>query len=73
MVSRPLALENGRILLPYGGIYVVYLHTDSPDKSNLEVELRAGISYELFSSATLQTSIHFGDRTMLFVGINKNL
>jgi len=77
MISRPLELDNGHILLPFAGFYVVYTNVHSDrfgNDADLEVELRAGSSYELTRMVRVFAAASFGGRdTMFFLGVNARL
>lgn len=81
VISRPLELQNGRILVPYGGLYLVFSHVsvNTPpgipdhDDSELDVELRLGTSIELGAGMAGFVNIHIGDNELFFLGVNASL
>jgi hypothetical protein len=81
VISRPLELQNGRILLPYGGLFLVFSHlsVDTPpgvpdlDDSDLDVLLRVGVSLELGAGISGFVNGHIGDDEMFFLGVNASL
>jgi hypothetical protein len=82
LVSRPLQLDNGRVVVPYGGLYLVFRHAswDLPpgvpgDDSNtdLDVELRLGASISVFTNGDAFVNIHIGEDFMFFLGYNANI
>jgi hypothetical protein len=79
MISRPLELEGGRVLVPYGGVYVLLQYTswDLPagaigDDSDweLEVELRAGAGFEINKATLAYAALFLGAGTKFYLGIN---
>lgn len=81
VISRPLELQNGSILLPYGGLFVVFSHYsfDTPpgvpdaDDSDLDVELRLGTSLEFGAGISGFVNVHIADQEMFFLGVNASL
>jgi hypothetical protein len=81
IISRPLELRNHHILVPYGGLYVVFSHVsfDTPpgipdqDDSELDVELRLGTSIEFTDGIAGFVNVHIGDDEMFFLGVNASL
>jgi hypothetical protein len=85
VISRPLRLASGRILIPYGGLYLVVSHVsyDLPstpgqpsrdsDDTDVDVQLRAGIRIVIDRTSSVFTTLHIGDDTMLALGINLSL
>jgi hypothetical protein len=73
LVSRALQMDNGRIIVPYGGLYVIVRHFNReslPGDTDLDVELRAGSSFELFDSGDLFVTLHIAEEIMFFAGFN---
>jgi hypothetical protein len=81
VISRPLELQNGRILTPYGGLYLLFSHisVDTPpgapdyDDSDFDVELRLGTSLEIVGGVSGFVSAHVGNEEKLFLGLNASL
>jgi len=80
VVSRDLTLQDGRVIVPYGGVYVVIDHVsvDGPGPGNFsdtdaDVELRLGASAEIVRRGSVFAVLHVGDDTMFFVGFNAGL
>jgi len=82
IISRDFRLENGRTIVPYGGLYLVFRHVswDLPpgargDDSNtdLDVELRLGASLSVFANGDAFVNLHIGDDVMFFLGYNANI
>jgi hypothetical protein len=81
VISRPLELQNSRVLVPYGALYLVYSHVSVdvppgfPDFSDddLDVELRLGTSLEFGAGIAGFVNIHIGDDEMFFIGVNSSL
>jgi len=80
VASRDIVLKDERILVPYGGIYVLIDYVDisggpGSDQSDTDadVELRLGISAEIVKKGSLFAALHVGDDTMFFVGFNAGL
>jgi hypothetical protein len=81
VISRPLELQNGRILTPYGGLYLVFSHisVDTPpgapdyDDSDFDVELRLGTSLEIAGGVSGFVTAHVGNGERFFLGLNASL
>ena len=76
VISYPIQMNSGRILQPYGGLYLIVRHfayDALPDDTDLDVELRAGASLELIEAGDLFLTIHIGEDVAFFAGINANL
>ncbi len=84
LVSRPLQLASGRVFAPYGGVYLLILHTsidlpadvaDEVDSSDTDtdVELRGGVRLEMNAQADLFAALHLGAGTMFYIGLNWRL
>lgn len=81
VISRPLELRDGRILVPYGGVYLVYTHVSVdvpagvPDASDddLDVELRLGASIELGAGLSAFANVHLGHGDRFYAGVNASL
>lgn len=85
VVSRPIELNNGRVIAPYGGLYVVishvsfdidplpaYRHVDNDD-TEVDVELRAGTKLQINDTSFVFATLHVGNETMLFLGLDVRL
>ena len=75
IISSPFQLDNGNILVPYLGVYMLYVDTDfkqdsAPDMSDsdLDVEMRAGLRYSLSSGPDLFVGFHLGRDTTVTIG-----
>lgn len=73
VASRTFPLEEGKEVVPYGGIYLVvdYINHDNPrlsDGSDLNVEGRFGASVRIVRRTSVFASLHVGDGTMFFLG-----
>ncbi len=79
VASRDLLLKDGRVLVPYGGIYVMIDYVNisgaggDQSDTDADVELRLGISAEIVKKGSLFAALHVGDDTMFFVGFNAGL
>lgn len=81
VISRPLELQNNRVLVPYGALYLVYTHVSVdvppgfPDFSDddLDIELRLGTSLEFGAGISGFVNIHIGNDEMFFLGVNSSL
>jgi hypothetical protein len=80
MASRDIVLKDERIVVPYGGLYVVIDYVDidagpGADQSDTDadVELRLGVSAEIVRRGSVFAALHVGDDTMFFVGFNAGL
>jgi hypothetical protein len=80
VISRPLELASGRVLTPYGGVYVLIIHTsvDGPpgfdaSDTDADVELRTGISVQMKDQADVFAALHLGSGTRFYIGLNWHL
>jgi hypothetical protein len=75
VASRDIVLKDERILVPYGGVYVLidYVNISDESDTDADVELRLGISAEIVKKGSLFVALHVGDDTMFFVGFNAGL
>jgi hypothetical protein len=75
LVSRPLELSNGGVLVPYGGVYILISHlswsTALGDESDWEtdVELRGGAGYQITKTSLAYANLQFGAGTRFYIGI----
>ncbi|NIM22460.1 MAG: hypothetical protein GTN64_08630 [Candidatus Latescibacteria bacterium] len=80
VISRPLQLASGRFLVPYGGLYLLIVHTsidigpvgDISD-TDADVELRIGTSIGVTDRADMFAALHIGSGTKFFIGLNWHL
>lgn len=75
LISSAYRLDNGRTLVPYLGVYVLYVDSkfkagSGPDvsDSDVDVEIRMGLDYTLGESADLFVGVHLGRDAMVAVG-----
>jgi len=76
VISRPLELDSGRQIVPFGGLYLIVrrLSLDAgPSDTDIDVELRGGASFEVFDSGDAFITIHAGSDVMFFVGYNAHM
>jgi hypothetical protein len=82
LMSHAFQLENGRVIVPYGGLYLVFRHVswDLPpgvpgDDSNtdLDLELRIGGSISVFAGGDAFVNLHIGQDVLFFLGYNANI
>ncbi len=82
VISRPLELASGRTLVPYGGIYMLIVHTSidtnisgvgSTSNTDTDVELRGGMNFNVDDHADLFAALHLGAGTRFYIGINWHL
>lgn len=80
VISRPLELRDGNELTPYGGVYVLIIHTStdldplpSTSDTDTEVELRGGVNLNLSASADVLAALHLGNGTKFYIGLNWHL
>jgi hypothetical protein len=80
VVSSPFKFDNGTLLVPYAGVYVLILNTDTervnrPNLSDtdVDVELRAGLGYEITPAVDLFATLHLGSGGMFYLGVNFGL
>ena len=80
VASRDLVLKDERVLVPYGGVYVLIDYVNisggpggDQSDTDADVELRLGISAEIVKKGSLFAALHVGDDTMFFVGFNAGL
>lgn len=75
LISRPLELSNGGVIVPYGGVYIlisnVSVSTELVDESDweTEVELRGGAGYVINGTSLAYANLHLGAGTRFYVGI----
>jgi hypothetical protein len=79
LVSRPLNFKGDNVLVPYGGVYVLFEYakwnlpsSSTADDSDIEVdvELRAGAGYEFNKTALAYATLFLGAGTKFYLGIN---
>jgi hypothetical protein len=79
LISGPLELSNGQVLVPYGGVYVLIAYstwdlplgaTGDTSKWDTDVELRGGAAYHINKTAAAYASLFIGAGTKFYVGIN---
>jgi len=76
LVSRPLEMNNGKIVVPYGGLYLIYSHTSfdnalvSTSDNDLDVEVRGGASISFSETLRGYITLHIGSNFMAFFGLN---
>ena len=75
IISSPFRLDTGNILVPYLGVYLLFVDTDitrhsAPDisDSDLDVEVRGGLRYSLSVGPDLFVGFHLGRDAMVTVG-----
>jgi hypothetical protein len=80
VISRALELENGRRVVPYGGVYVIIRHASFspqglPSSSNTDVdlELRLGTSVELWEAGDAFLAVHLAEQFLFTVGFNARM
>lgn len=82
LISRAFQLENGRVVTPYGGLYLVFRHVswDLPagvpgddSDTDLDLELRIGTSISVFTNGDAFVNLHIGEDFMFFLGYNANI
>jgi hypothetical protein len=82
LVSRPVELSGGQVLVPYGGVYILFQYTswDLPpgvpgDTSDwdTDVELRIGSAFVINESSRAFATLHIGAGTRFYLGINFSL
>jgi hypothetical protein len=79
MVSRPLELRGGGVIVPYGGVYILIRYTsiDLPagvpgddDDWDVDVELRGGTGYRINQASMAFATLHLGAGTKFYLGVN---
>jgi hypothetical protein len=79
LVSRPVKLKSDNVLVPYGGVYVLFEYAKwnlplgaAGDDSDfdVDVELRVGTGYEIGKTATAYATLYLGAGTKFYLGIN---
>ena len=81
LISRPLELNNGRVIVPYGGVYVLISHfsydVSAPgfdnDDTDTDVELRLGAKTSINDSTGAYVTLHLGAGNMFFFGFDVRL
>ena len=82
LVSRPVELSGGRVLIPYGGVYLLFQYAwwdlapgvpgDTSDWDT-DVELRVGAAFVINESSRAFATLHLGAGTKFYLGINFSL
>jgi hypothetical protein len=74
IISSPFKLDSGNILVPYLGVYMLFVDTNDrgldPDTSDLDVELRGGLRYALTAGPDLFVGLNLGRDPMVTVGMS---
>ena len=82
VISRPLELASGRTLTPYGGVYLLLLHTSidtnipgvgSTSDTDTDVEIRGGVNFNVADQADLFAALHLGAGNRFYIGLNWHL
>jgi len=80
LASHDFSLNDGRLIVPYFGLYFIYDHTsfDAPpgaddSNSDFDTEMRIGASAEIVKRGSLFAALHAGNGTMFFIGFNAGL
>jgi len=78
IVSRTVALQSGKELTPFGGVYLVIFHKSfsgvkAADKTSTDVELRLGASFRFLSATEGLVALHLGMGTKLYIGMVRGL
>lgn len=81
LISRPLELSDGKVVIPYGGVYILITHyswdVDIPgvdnDDTDTDVELRGGARLVLKENTSVFGTLHVGAGTMFYLGLNLSL
>lgn len=77
VISSPFLLDAGNVLVPYLGVYMLFVDTDiergpAPDFSDtdLDVEIRTGLRYSLSSGPDLFLGFHLGRDWLVTAGMS---
>jgi hypothetical protein len=77
IISSPFQLDQGNILVPYLGVYMLFVDTKlrrggEPDfsDSDLDVEIRAGLRYSLSAGPDIFVGFHLGRDALVTVGMS---
>jgi hypothetical protein len=80
VISSPFKLNSGKLLVPYVGVYVLIVNIDREftnrpgfSDTDVDVELRAGLSYEIAPVADLFATLHLGVDELFYLGISFGL
>jgi hypothetical protein len=78
LVSHTFPLQDGRRVVPYGGVYLIvdYVDYDAPaldDGTDLDVELRVGGSIDVVNRVSAVAAVHTGNGTLFFLGFSASL
>lgn len=80
IASRDIILNDGRLIVPYGGVYLLYdyVKIEAPggvddSDSDFDAEIRIGASAEIVRNGSLFAALHAGAGTMFFLGFNVGL
>jgi len=68
IISSPFRLDEGNILVPYLGVYMLLVDTDLD--TDLDAELRGGVSYALSAGPDIFVGFHVGRDALVTVGVN---
>jgi hypothetical protein len=77
VISSPFRLDTGNILVPYLGVYVLFIdteieraHVPNISDTDLDVEIRGGLRYSLSAGPDLFVGFHLGRDTLVTVGMS---
>ena len=82
VISTPVELVSGHSIVPYGGVYLLIMHAsfDLPPQSrgddsdtDTDIELRVGTSLLIGDTTGFFATLHIGDETMFYLGMNVGL
>ncbi len=81
VISRPFELNNGRVIVPHGGVFILISHfsydVSGPgfdnDDTDTDVELRMGAKTAISNSTGAYVTLHLGAGNMFFFGFDVRL
>lgn len=82
LISRPLELNNGRTVVPYGGVYVIIQRVSfdggpgdfrGGSDTDVDVELRAGAAFHLNNNVAFAAGFHVGAEDLFMLGLHFGL
>jgi len=83
LISRPLELNNGRLVVPYGGVYVIIQRVSwdgvpgvprsGGSDTDADVELRAGAVLHLNDNVGFGAGFHIGAEDIFMLGFHVGL
>ena len=77
VISRTFDINEGSTVTPYGGLYVLILHTSvdlgsagTSSNTDTDVELRMGAAVGITENLNIHATLHVGSGTIFYLGLN---